>query len=29
MTVELDNFAAELASAFDHRYLDTSVPAGR
>ena len=27
MTVELDNFAAELASSFDHRYLDTSVPA--
>jgi biopolymer transport protein TolQ len=26
MTVELDNFAAELASAFDHRYLDTGVP---
>ncbi len=23
MTVELDNFAAELASSFDHRYLDT------
>jgi biopolymer transport protein TolQ len=29
MTVELDNFAAELASSFDHRYLDTSVAAGR
>ena len=29
MTVELDNFAAELASAFDHRYLDTSVAASR
>jgi biopolymer transport protein TolQ len=26
MTVELDNFAAELASAFDHRYLDTGLP---
>jgi biopolymer transport protein ExbB/TolQ len=23
MTVELDNFAGELAAAFDHRYLDT------
>jgi biopolymer transport protein TolQ len=23
MTVELDNFAAELASSFDHRYLNT------
>jgi biopolymer transport protein TolQ len=29
MTVELDNFAAELASSFDHRYLDTSVAASR
>jgi biopolymer transport protein TolQ len=29
MTVELDNFAAELASSFDHRYLDTSIHAGR
>jgi biopolymer transport protein TolQ len=29
MTVELDNFAAELASSFDHRYLDTSIAAGR
>ena len=29
MTVELDNFAAELASSFDHRYLDTAMPAGR
>ena len=29
MTVELDNFAGELAAAFDHRYLDTGsrVPA--
>jgi biopolymer transport protein ExbB/TolQ len=25
MTVELDNFAAELASSFDHRYLDTGA----
>jgi biopolymer transport protein ExbB/TolQ len=23
MTVELDNFAGELAASFDHRYLDT------
>jgi hypothetical protein len=22
MVVELDNFAAELASAFEHRYVD-------
>ena len=29
MTVELDNFAAELASSFDHRYLDTSVASAR
>jgi biopolymer transport protein ExbB/TolQ len=29
MTVQLDNFAAELASSFDHRYLDTTVHAGR
>jgi biopolymer transport protein ExbB/TolQ len=29
MTVELDNFAAELASAFEHRYLDTGSPAPR
>jgi biopolymer transport protein TolQ len=29
LIVELDNFAAELASAFDHRYLDTSVPSAR
>ena len=29
MTVELDNFAAELASAFDHRYLDTGTTAPR
>jgi biopolymer transport protein TolQ len=29
MTVELDNFAAELASSFDHRYLDTGSPAPR
>ena len=29
MTVELDNFAGELAAAFDHRYLDTGsrIPA--
>jgi len=26
MTVELDNFAAELASSFEHRYLDTGSP---
>ena len=25
MTVELDNFAGELAAAFDHRYLDTGT----
>jgi biopolymer transport protein ExbB/TolQ len=25
ITVELDNFAAELASAFEHRYLDPNV----
>ncbi|MCE0522023.1 MAG: MotA/TolQ/ExbB proton channel family protein [Methylacidiphilales bacterium] len=25
MTVELDNFAGELAASFDHRYLDTGV----
>jgi biopolymer transport protein TolQ len=29
MTVELDNFAAELASAFEHRYLDMGSPAPR
>lgn len=29
MTVELDNFAAELAASFDHRYLDTSIAASR
>lgn len=29
MTVELDNFAAELASAFDHRYLDTGTSISR
>ena len=29
MTVELDNFAAELAAAFEHRYLDTRSPAPR
>jgi biopolymer transport protein ExbB/TolQ len=29
MTVELDNFAAELASSFDHRYLDTGSHAPR
>jgi biopolymer transport protein TolQ len=29
MTVELDNFAAELASSFDHRYLDTGTHAPR
>jgi biopolymer transport protein ExbB/TolQ len=29
MTVELDNFAGELASSFDHRYLDTGAPAPR
>ena len=29
MTVELDNFAAELASAFEHRYLVTGSPAPR
>jgi biopolymer transport protein ExbB/TolQ len=29
LTVELDNFAAELASSFDHRYLDTGSPAPR
>jgi biopolymer transport protein TolQ len=28
LTVELDNFAAELGSSFDHRYLDTSIHAG-
>lgn len=27
MTVELDNFAAELAASFDHRYLDTGTAA--
>ena len=27
MTVELDNFAGELAASFDHRYLDTGGPA--
>jgi biopolymer transport protein ExbB/TolQ len=26
MTVELDNFAGELAASFDHRYLDTGSP---
>jgi biopolymer transport protein TolQ len=26
MTVELDNFAGELAASFDHRYLDTGAP---
>lgn len=25
LTVELDNFASELATSFDHRYLDTSA----
>jgi hypothetical protein len=25
MTVELDNFAGELAASFDHRYLDTGT----
>ena len=25
MTVELDNFAGELAASFDHRYLDTGM----
>jgi len=29
MTVELDNFAGELAAAFDHRYLDTGRPVSR
>jgi biopolymer transport protein ExbB/TolQ len=29
LIVELDNFAAELASAFDHRYLDTAMPTTR
>jgi len=29
MTVGLDNFAAELASSFDHRYLDTGSPLPR
>jgi len=29
MTVELDNFAAELASSFDHRFLDTGTHAPR
>jgi biopolymer transport protein ExbB/TolQ len=29
LIVELDNFAAELASAFDHRYLDTAMPTAR
>ncbi|HEY0258074.1 MAG TPA: MotA/TolQ/ExbB proton channel family protein [Candidatus Methylacidiphilales bacterium] len=29
MIVELDNFAAELASSFDHRYLDTGAHAPR
>ena len=29
MTVELDNFAGELASSFDHRYLDTGSHASR
>ncbi len=29
MTVELDNFAGELASSFDHRYLDTGSPTPR
>jgi biopolymer transport protein TolQ len=29
MTVELDNFAAELASSFEHRYLDTGSPLSR
>jgi len=29
MTVELDNFAAELASSFDHRFLDTGSHASR
>jgi biopolymer transport protein TolQ len=27
MTVELDNFAGELAASFDHRYLDTGTRA--
>ena len=26
MVVELDNFAAELASAFEHRYVDHERP---
>jgi biopolymer transport protein ExbB/TolQ len=29
MTVELDNFAGELAAAYDHRYLDTGSHAQR
>ena len=29
ITVELDNFAGELAASFDHRYLDTSSHAQR
>jgi len=29
LIVELDNFAAELASSFDHRYLDTAMPTAR
>jgi biopolymer transport protein ExbB/TolQ len=29
MIVELDNFAAELGSSFDHRYLDTGAHAPR
>ncbi len=29
MILQLDNFAAELASSFDHRYLDTGSPAPR
>lgn len=29
MIVELDNFAAELGSSFDHRYLDTGTHAPR
>jgi biopolymer transport protein TolQ len=29
MTVELDNFAGELAASFDHRYLDTGTRVSR
>ena len=29
LTVELDNFAGELAASFDHRYLDTGSPRSR